>query len=49
MADAWAQAGVHARSFEVPGANHFTVIEQLGVYGSMLQVAVLGQARFRRF
>jgi len=49
MADAWAQAGVHARSFEVPAANHFTVIEQLGVYGSMLQVAVLGQARFRRF
>lgn len=49
LAEAWVQAGVHARSFEVPGANHFTVIEQLAVYGSMLQTAVLGQARFRRF
>lgn len=49
MVAAWTAAGIHARSFEVPGANHFTVIEELAVYGSMLQVAVLGQARFRRF
>lgn len=46
---AWAAGGVHAHSFEVAGANHFTVIEELAVYGSMLQTAVLGLARFRRF
>lgn len=49
LATAWTAAGIHARSFEVPGANHFTVVQELAVYGSMLQVAVLGQARFRRF
>ena len=49
LARAWAAGGVHARSFEVQGANHFTVIDELAVYGSMLQTAVLGVARFRRF
>ncbi len=41
---AWAGAGVDARALEIPGANHFTVIEELAVPGSALRRAVLDQA-----
>jgi arylformamidase len=45
LAEAWATAGVNTRYLEVPGANHFTVIDELAIPGSTLQSAVLELAR----
>jgi arylformamidase len=42
---AWSAAGLDSRYLEVPGANHFTVIDELAIPGSGLQGAVLELAR----
>ncbi|MEA2147384.1 MAG: arylformamidase [Solirubrobacteraceae bacterium] len=41
LSGAWATVGVNTRYLEVPGANHFTVIDELAIPGSALQGAVL--------
>jgi arylformamidase len=41
LVSAWVAAGARAAYLELPGANHFSVIEDLAVPGSFLQRAVL--------
>ncbi len=45
MADHWLAAGLRSEYLEVPGANHFTVIEQLASPGTALFERVLELAR----
>ena len=44
-AAAWAARGAKTRVIEVPGANHFTVMDEMTRAGSPLLSAIAGQAR----
>jgi arylformamidase len=41
LAAAWASAGVQAHALEIAAANHFTVIDELAVAGSVLQRTII--------
>jgi arylformamidase len=45
IADAWASAGLETEYLEVPGTNHFSVLDELTKPGSALFMAVAGLAR----
>lgn len=44
-AAAWAKQGATTRVLEVPGANHFTVMDQMTIPGSPLLETIVAQAR----
>ena len=45
LADTWAKAGVATRYQEIPGANHFTVMEPIADPGSAMTARLVELAR----